>query len=223
MKTPIIALAVVVLAVSSASAQSQAPRGLVQGLGGVDRGTNLTTGSYEGTVGFEVARNIFITADFGRLQNVMPTTLQDNVNQTVAAASALDLSLTPVTTVPAWYGMGGVRVEAPVTRRLTPYVTGALGLARVSPTVAFDYMSGSGDGNLSQVPTAGADITSQVVSLGLFAPPTAERDAILGLGGGVSVGVARRVSVDLGYRYSRIFGNSPINVSGAVFGLGYHF
>jgi opacity protein-like surface antigen len=107
--------------------------------------------------------------------------------------------------------------------RVRPYVTGSAGIARLTPTAQFTFTGGSGDGDLSTVPTTGSDVTQQVVGLGLFTQPPSETDFMLGLGGGVSIAVAPRVNVDVGYRYARIFADTPINVSNVAFGLGYRF
>ena len=43
------------------------------------------------------------------------------------------------------------------------------------------------------------------------------------VGGGVDIPVAHRWSVDAGYRFSRIAADTPMNVNGVTFGLGYRF
>ena len=54
--------------------------------------------------------------------------------------------------------------------RLSPYVLGGVGFARLSPTAQFLYSSGTlPDGSTA---SAGDDVTSQIVSAGDFTAPT---------------------------------------------------
>jgi opacity protein-like surface antigen len=43
------------------------------------------------------------------------------------------------------------------------------------------------------------------------------------LGGGVDIPVAHHWAVDVGYRFSRIAADTPLNAQGATFGFGYRF
>ena len=53
-------------------------------------------------------------------------------------------------------------------------------------------------------PTAGDDVTSQLVSLGDFTQPAATTAFMFTLGGGVDVPVAPHLMIDVGYRVSRV-------------------
>ena len=43
------------------------------------------------------------------------------------------------------------------------------------------------------------------------------------LGGGVDIPVAHHWAVDVGYRFSRIEADTPLNAQGMTFGFGYRF
>jgi len=45
--------------------------------------------------------------------------------------------------VPAWYSVGGVRLEVPTRSRISPYAPGGVGFARLSPAAQFTYSSGT--------------------------------------------------------------------------------
>ena len=48
-----------------------------------------------------------------------------------------------VARVPAWYSMGGLRYSVPMSGRVSPYVFGGAGFARLSPKATFTYASGT--------------------------------------------------------------------------------
>ena len=123
--------------------------------------------------------------------------------------------------MPALYSVGGVRYELPRQSRFAPYVLGGIGVARMSPTAEFSYASGPlPDGS---TPSVGDDVTSQIVAAGDFTAPAATTAFMYTLGGGVDVPVTRSWSVDAGYRFSRINSDTPVNVQGINFGVGFRF
>jgi opacity protein-like surface antigen len=136
-------------------------------------------------------------------------------------AAAQGLSVLGTARVPALYSIGGLRYEVPMQGRVSPYVMGGLGVARLSPTAHFTYSSGTlPDGT---TPATGADVTDQLVTAGLFTAPAASNAFMFTLGGGVDVPVAQHWAVDVGYRFSRFNAATPLNAQGATFGLGYRF
>ena len=99
-------------------------------------------------------------------------------------------------------------------------------MARLNPTPQFMFTSGTLPDGSSPVP--GTDVTSTIVSDGLFTNPPASNALMLTFGGGVQVPVAPHWSVEAGYRYSRIAADStlsasPLTANGMTFGIGYHF
>src|SRR5438045_391041 len=90
-----------------------------------------------------------------------------------------------------------MRYRIPTRFAASPYVLGGAGVARLTPTAAFTYSSGTLPGT---TPALGDDVTSQVVSLGAFTQPAPTNAFMFTMGGGVQMPTAPRVSVDVGYR-----------------------
>lgn len=67
------------------------------------------------------------------------------------------------------------------------------------------------------------DVTSQIESTGVFSLPAASTAFMYTLGGGVDIPLARRWSVDAGYRFSRVAADTPLNAQGVAVGIGYRF
>jgi opacity protein-like surface antigen len=109
----------------------------------------------------------------------------------------------------------------PTQSRVSPYVLGGIGFARLTPTAQFTYSSGTlPDGS---APTLGTDVTTQLVTAGDFRLPPATTAFMFTLGGGVAIPVASHWAVDAGYRFSRVDADTPLNAQGVTFGFGYHF
>jgi len=119
-----------------------------------------------------------------------------------------------------------LRVEVPTRSRVLPYVLGGIGMARLSPTTQFVFSSGTmPDGS---TPDVGADVTTAIVSAGVFTAPEASSAFMVTAGAGVQVPVAHHWVADVAYRYSRIAADttlsaSPLNTNGMTFGVGYRF
>ena len=112
---------------------------------------------------------------------------------------------------------GGVATSADTT---SGDVLGGAGVARLTPAAAFIYSSGTLQGT---TPALGDDVTAQLVSLGAFTQPAPTNAFMFTIGGGVQMPTAPRVSVDVGYRLSRIEADTPTNAHGVVVGIGYRF
>jgi opacity protein-like surface antigen len=219
---------ILTLAAGSAWAQDQPidhpQNGFVEGLGAVTFASGVDSGALGVNLGFRIAPHVFITGGFGRLRDVNSGSFNDTVNQTVNQAAASDITVTTLVRAPVTYALGGLRVETPtIGRRITPFVSGSFGVARLTPTASFLYASGAGNGQLSTMPNVGDNVTSQLVGLGYYASPVSENHPMLGLGGGVDLILTRNVNLNLAYRYSRIFATNPINVSGPSFAVGFRF
>jgi len=143
----------------------------------------------------------------------------DSTAGILSASQGLDV--TGVGRVPARYAIGGLRYEVPARGRISPYVLGGLGVARLMPTAEFTYSSGVlPDGT---TPSLGTDVTTQLVAAGDFTAPPATTAFMFTLGGGVDFPVARHWAVDAGYRFSRVAADTPLNAQGLQFGFGYRF
>jgi opacity protein-like surface antigen len=218
MRALIMAAATVVLAASPSFAQSE--RGYVNGGGGFTVGPDTTSGDVLGEVGVRVAHNLFVFADVGQFHNLQPSLVQgavDFADETLASSGA---TVVGTGRVPAWYSLGGLRYAIPTNTSISPYVLGGAGFARLSPNAQFTYSSGTLPG---ATPAPGDDVTAQVTTLGDFVQPAATNAFTFMFGGGVQVPVAPHVSVDVGYRVSRIATDTPVNAHSVVAGLGYRF
>jgi len=201
-------------------------RGYVTGLGGFASSIGNTTGDVLIDGGVRVARHLMVFGNIGRFGNLQAD-LQPTLDAATAALAANQgLGVTGGGTLPAWYGVTGLRVEIPTRSRVLPYVLGGVGLARLNPQPQFTYSSGTlPDGS---TPIVGTDVTTEITSPGIFSPPAADTTFMFSLGGGVQVPVAPHWVVDAGYRYSRISADTtlstlPLTTNGMTFGVGYRF
>jgi opacity protein-like surface antigen len=221
MRVLVLGIVCVAAAAAPAFAQSsQNDRAYVTVGGGMAISPDVTSGDVLGEVGMRVAPNLFVFGDLGQFHNLQPSLVQPSVDATDAALSATGLTVTGTGRVPALQVLGGVRYTIATRSTIAPYVLGAAGLARLSPTAQFIYGSGTLPGS---TPISGDDVTSQLVTLGDFTQPAATNAFMFSVGGGVQVPVAPRVSVDVGYRLSRIDADTPLNAHSIVAGIGYRF
>jgi hypothetical protein len=189
------------------------------GAGGFAVTPDGTTGTISGEVGMRLAPNLFIFGNLGQFHNLQPSQLQPAIDDETMTLLNTGLAVTGTARAPAWYTSGGVRYNVPSGMFLpgvTPYVFGGLGLARMTPTAQFTYTSGTLAG---ATPSPGDDVTGQLISNGDFTQPASSNALMLSAGGGIDVPLAPRVAVEVGYRFSRIALDLPINAQSIVFGL----
>jgi opacity protein-like surface antigen len=201
-------------------------RGYVTGLGGFATAVGNTTGDVSVEAGGRIAPHVMVFGNLGRFRNLQAD-LQPTLDTATAALSANQgLSVIGGGSLPATYGLGGLRAEIPTKSRVLPYVLGGVGFARLSPQAQFTFSSGiMPDGS---TPDVGADVTTAIVSAGGFTAPPASNAFMFTAGGGVQVSVARHWVVDTGYRYARIAADTtlstlPLTTNGMSFGFGYRF
>jgi len=212
---------------------AQHDRGYLQGTGGFDvsstamAASSFSTGSGAAQGGVKVAKHVLVFGEFGRFHDLQPTTVQSNVDQTVQELSTdQGLVLVGTSKMPTGYGMGGVRVFGKTRNRVTPYAMAGFGSAHLKPEAAFAYSSGTlpGSDPTAPVPPTGSDVTSEVVNSGTFTQPSTENAFMYSLGGGISVGLGKRWTGDVGYRYSHISAtDTPLHTQGMTFGVGVRF
>jgi opacity protein-like surface antigen len=200
--------------------------GYVSGLGGFTTAVGHTTGDVSVEGGVRIFPHVMVFGNVGRFANLQ-SDLQPTLDAaTTSLATNQGLSVVGGGSLPATYGIGGVRVEVPTRSRVLPYVLGGIGLAHLNPQPQFTFASGIlPDGS---TPPVGTDVTTTIASQGLFTTPASENSFMWMLGGGVQVPVARHWAVDAGYRYSRIGADSTLsasalNANGMTFGFGYRF
>jgi opacity protein-like surface antigen len=210
--------AFVVLVPAASFAQTE--KAYVAGAGGVVTTVNGSSGDMLGEVGVKIAPNLFVFGDFGRFRNLAPDSSQASVAAAASDFAATGVFLTGTSVVPAWYSTGGVRYMIPTSTRFSPYAFTGIGLARLSPANRFTYTSGALSG---ATPSSGDDVTATLVSLGEYTQPPASNAFMFSAGGGVEIPVLQHLSADVGYRYSRVSADTPLNAQSVTFGLGYRF
>jgi hypothetical protein len=193
----------------AASAHAQnAPTAFVQGFGGVTFMSETAT-VFGAGAGVRVHEHFELIGEFGRLTNVLPRHLQEDLDDAARAIGTLyGGPLTIDGKAPAVYGLGVLRVSHYASPRLKLFLEGGGGVARgVSDITA----------------RAGrADVSSEVTrALGIKDHETAP---LLAVGGGVSVPLNAHLALDLGYRYMRIFTDDPrINTGTMSAGIRWGF
>jgi hypothetical protein len=211
-----------VAVLGAAQAQAQ-DRSIITTTAGVASTSGVTTGAVNVDYGVAVNRHVVIFGGLGRLQNVEPTTPQ---TQTAVdtAISALNLANVPVTRqerTPAWFTDGGVRFLIPAGPRITPYVFGAVGYGRATPSARFTYQGTSTV--TGGATTLGSDATTDVQSAGFFTAPPASSGAVVRVGGGAQVPIGRALAATVGYDFTRLATATAINAGSFTFGLGVRF
>jgi len=205
----------------AASASAQPERGYIGGSGGFAVTPEATSGGAMIEAGYRIAPGLFVFGDFGQYHDVQPSDVQPAVDAATEQLSTEGLNTIGTGRVPANYLLGGLRYEAPALGRVTPYALGGLGFAHLSPTATFTYSSGPmPDGS---TPTLGQDITSAVETSGGFTAPASSNALMYSLGGGVQIPVYGAWTADIGYRFSRIDAETPLNAQGMMFGILYRF
>jgi hypothetical protein len=205
----------------AASAFAQSERVYIGGAGGFAVTPENTSGAVMLEGGVRVAPHLFVFGDLGQYHDVQPSDVQPNIDLATEQLSTTGLNTIGTGRVPATFALGGLRYELPLVHGFMPYALGGLGMAHLSPTATFTYSSGTlSDGS---TPIVGQDITSEVESNGSFTPPPSSTALMYSFGGGVQIPVFGSWTADVGYRFSRIEADSPINAQGMTFGLGYRF
>ena len=217
----LVMFATTVTLLTAAPLLAQTERGYLAGTGGYAVSSGATSANALGEVGVRIAPHLSVFGNVGRYHDLLPADAQSSVDTTASIAAAQGLDVIGSARVPAWYSTGGVRYEMPGNRHVTPYLSGGLGFARLTPSVQFTFSSGTfPDGS---TPPLGFDVTPQLTTAGDFTALPPSTAALVTLGGGVEIPVAHRWAVDAGYRFSRIETDNPVNTQGAAFGVGYRF
>ena len=201
MKT-IAAMVVCVLIAANANAQE---RGYVQGVGGLTFQSEVS-GLFGGEFGVNVHPNIQIYGQAGRMLNILPKSVQDDLDDAGQALRILTGDRWEFDgKAPATYFGGGLKFLIPTNAAVRPYAVAGVGVASVK-------------GSIKEIDLG--EILDDLVDEGFV-----DEDDVRGtefaveLGGGVVVPVGR-AQVDLGYRFMRI---GEANVSRVVGGLGIRF
>jgi opacity protein-like surface antigen len=184
------------------------PRMFVDGLGGVT--FQHSAGSlFAGAVGVNAGRHVQIEAEFGRMSNVLTTSMSQSIATAVKSFETNGSGpINYAVTMPATFGMGLVRLVATPMHGIEPFVEGGLGAARVTTSLTAQQGMANIAGALSQSANLLADQTR----------------TLMAVGGGISVAAGGTAWVDVGYRYGRIFTTGPaIDVNRVYAGVRFGF
>jgi len=210
------------IVLSASAAHAQEKRGYIEGAAGFTSLTDSTTSNASGEVAFKVAPKLMVFGNLGRLNDLTSSSIQNSINNAVTALSTNnDLTVTGEAKIPAWYTLGGAKFQMLNHTPITPFVMGGIGWARLNPSVHFLYDSGTTLSGNDAV--AGDDLTPDIESNGLFTAPTPSNAFMFRTGGGVQVPLGKHLLSSVGYTYSRISADTPINAQDVTFGLGVRF
>lgn len=192
----------------AAPAAAQPAHATMRGFGGVTF-MSETAGIVGMSVGVQVHPRLEVFAEGGRLTNVLPHSLQRDLDD--AARSFGTYYGAPLRIdgrAPAVYGLAGVRFSHQVGAKARVYVDAGAGSARGTS----DISAHAGGRDVS---------TSVVAALGI---KKSETGGLIAAGGGLVVEVTRRLGLELGYRFMRIFTDDPrINTANMSAGLRWGF
>ena len=207
-------LGVLVLLPGAAVAQD-APRGYIQGMGGVAMAEE-TDSVYAGLGAWRVNDWVHVFGEVGRLRNALGEDLGARLSAAEATIRANNQAqfntAFPVVfeaLVPTWYGLGGVRFRGPSAGRVSSYLEGGLGGARLDPQV--------------RLTINGERLDNEAAAIVGLGDNRQQLEFIAGGGAGVALQVWRRIRVEGGYRYMRIFSDDKININRAHAALGWTF
>jgi opacity protein-like surface antigen len=226
-------LALLLLSILSLAAPSfaQTERGYIEGVGGfaVSAATTsprVTSGDWSFDAGARIAPGLLAFGDFGRFNDLTPSTSEPAVATTVTTLSSTDaVDVVGTARMPARYAVGGLRWQPRSSRRVVPFVLGGLGVAHLTPSASFTFTDGTlpTTDPTATPPNMGDDVTTQISTLGVFTPPAASNALMLTAGAGAQFDLASHWAVDTEYRLSRISASTPLHAQGLAFGLGYRF
>lgn len=196
------------------------PRAYVAGTAGWAVGPDGTSGNMLGEIGVRVAPHVAVFGSLGQFHNLEPSDLEPTVDTLQSSVSGAGLDVKASARVPATYSLGGVRISGTERHRLVPYVLGGAGVARIEPQATFTVVSGGLDGDPL---SPGSDVTSKLITLGLFQKPAATNEWLYSAGAGANVLLDRHFVVDGGYRYDHVSGDTPLHAQSVTVGVGYRF
>lgn len=170
--------------------------------------------SFSAAVSFKTNDKLQIHGEFGRLANILPDAVAEEVEIAAAlAANTLGGKHSASSTAHANYGLVGVRHALRDVSGANTFVEIGVGVARVTSEVSA-VLRGS--------ETIQGDISSSVSTS--FTRATPETKPMFSLGGGLILGVTRTTAVEMGARYVRIFTDArAINMSNIFGGFRFGF
>ena len=178
--------------------------------GGVTVG-NQRGGDAQTAVGVNLSPYIRLTGEYGHLSSILPQAVSDDISaQANTYATQFGNAATTTGSLHANTFSALLRVHTDSTKPFGAFAEAGAGVARLSGSY-FATMVDPVNGN--------SDITSQVTEPVL----TSSTQGLFSVGGGVTFAVNRRTGLDIGYRFNRIGGDTPINSGSFYTGLQLRF
>ena len=175
-----------------ALAQSPSP-GFIRGFGGVSFMTE-TGGVFGTTVGLRLTGTLDVIGDVGGLTNMLPDSIQRDLDDAARAMGGFyGAPLTIDLRAPGVYALGGLRASHTTAQRMKLFIEGGAGVAH-------------GTSDLS-ANAAGIDVSREVTAVLRLKHSITE--PLVMVGAGVGIPLAGRLTVDLGYRFMRVFTDEP--------------
>lgn len=203
-----------VFLVPGTAVAQDAPKGYIQGMVGAAH-TEETDTAYAGLGAWRLNDRLDIFGEVGRMRNAIGPDLSARlaaVEAQIRASNTAQFGSTfPVefeARVPSWYGFGGLRMRGPAAGKLSTYVEGGAGTARLDPQV--------------HLTINGESLDSEAAALTGLGEGRQQLEFVAGGGGGVAVHVWR-VRIEGGYRYMRFFGDAKTNINRVHVGAGWTF
>jgi opacity protein-like surface antigen len=209
-------LGVLALLLAPAAVAAQgAPKGYVQGLVGAARTVETDT-VYAGLGAWRLTDRVDIFGEVGRMRNALGPDLRDRLEviETQLRASnraqfGTEFPIVFEPLVPTWYGFGGVRARGPSPGRFSTYVEGGAGTARLDPQV--------------HLTVNGENLDSEAAVLTGLGNGRQQLAFLAGGGAGVALQAWKRIRIEGGYRYVRMFGDAKANINRVHVGAGWTF
>ena len=201
----VIAAAALLVALPAAARAQDAPRGYVQGVVGAAH-TEQTDTVYAGLGAWRITGRLHVFGEVGRMRNAIGPDLSERLDavreQLVASNTSQFGAGFPIVfeaLVPTWYGFGGVRAHGPSRGKLSTYVEGGVGTARLDPQV--------------HLTINGENLDNEAAALTGLGDGRQQLEFLAGGGAGVACQVWKRIRVEGGYRYMRLFGDDKSNIN----------
>ena len=198
-----------------AVAAQDAPKGYLQGLAGATRAVETDT-VYAGLGAWRLTERLDLVGEVGRMRNALGPELRDRLDaiETQLRASnraqfGTEFPIVFEPLVPAWYGFGGVRMRGPAAGAFSTYVEGGAGAARLDPQV--------------HLTVNGEPLDSEAAALTGLGDGRQQLEFLAGGGAGVAWQAWKRIRIEAGYRYMRIFGDAKTNINRVHAGAGWTF
>ena len=205
----------VVLMVPIIAAAQDRPKGYLVGSVG-SAGDVVDDTAYAGLGAWRLNDRFHLFGEVGRMRNAIGTDLADRLAAVKAGiieanrktfGTEFPVVFEPL--VPTWYGFGGLRVAGPSRGKLSTFVEGGAGSARLDPQV--------------HLTVNGENLDSEVAVLTGLGDGRQQLEFLAGGGAGMALQVWKRIRIEAGYRYMRIFGDAKTNINRVHIGAGWTF